>query len=71
MQARYASPMTIDTGANTEAAALAARDRLTEQTRSGATTERGMAGIATTAIFEEALLAAIKARLAELKAIAK
>jgi hypothetical protein len=71
MRDRYAPRMTIDTGAMTEAAALAARERLTEQTRAGALSERGMAGIAKTAIFEEALLAAIKARLGELKAVAK
>lgn len=63
--------MTIDNGAATEAAVIAARERLTEQTRGGAPSERGMAGIAKTAIFEEALLAAIKARLSELKTVAK
>jgi len=63
--------MIFNVGTATEAAAAAARDRLTAQTLGGAPSERGMAGIATTAIFEEALLAAIKARLGELKTVAK
>ena len=63
--------MQVDVGSLTEAAAAAARERLTAQTRGGAPSERGMAAVAKTAIFEEALLAAIKARLSELKTVAK
>lgn len=63
--------MIFDVGRTTEAAAADARERLTAQARGGAPGERAMAGIAKTAIFEEALLAAIKARLSELKTVAK
>lgn len=55
----------------TEAAALQARDALGKAALSGPAMERDAAAVARTAIFEEALLGAIHARLAELKAAAR
>ena len=49
---------------------LEARDRLTALARGGAD-ERHMAEIGTTALFEEALLGALHAHLAELKLVAR
>jgi hypothetical protein len=63
--------MPIDFTANTESAALAARDRLDVLAKAPARDERGAARIAKAAIFEEALLGALKARLAELRTVAR
>lgn len=63
-----------------EASALRARDRSTEIARAAATAmtqpggggaDRAMAASAEQAMFSEALLAALKARLGELKAVSK
>jgi hypothetical protein len=61
--------MTIDIGTTTFGAATAARDALGAAARTPG--ERGMAAVARAALFDEALLAAIKARVAEFKAVAK
>jgi hypothetical protein len=63
--------MVRDTERATAAAALAGRERLTELARGGAAGERNMAQIADAAIFEEALLGALRARFAELREVAK
>jgi hypothetical protein len=63
--------MEIDFTAPTESAALAARDRLDVLAKAPARDERGAARIAKAAIFEEALLGALKARLAELRTVAR
>jgi hypothetical protein len=61
--------MQLEIGSGTEAAATAARASLAA---AGApATERGMAQVARRALFDEALLGALKARVAELKAVAK
>ena len=61
--------MSLDIGAATIRDATAARDALA----AGATRadERGMATTARRALFDEALLAAIKARVGEMKLVAK
>jgi hypothetical protein len=61
--------MVLDIGTSTIAAAAAARNAVA--TRGQATDERGMAALAERALFAEALLGAIKARVAEAKAVAK
>ena len=63
--------MAIDFTAPTEAAALAARDRLDVLAKAPAGDERGAARVAKSALFEEALLGALKARLAELRTVAR
>jgi hypothetical protein len=63
--------MTIDFTASTEAAALAARDRLDGLAKAPARDERGAARVAQSALFEEALLGALKSRLAELRTVAR
>ena len=63
--------MEISTAQQTEGAALAARDRIGALARSGGSMEAKMAAAARTAIFEEALLGAIHARLAEIKSVTK
>jgi hypothetical protein len=55
----------------TASAALAARDRVELAARSAARDERGAAALARSALFEEALLGALKARFAELRTVAK
>ena len=62
--------MTLDIGADTIRAAAAARDAIAPAGALPAN-ERAMAGVAQRALFDEALLGAIKARVAELKAVAK
>jgi hypothetical protein len=56
-------------GSDTVRAATAARDALVAAGR--ASDERGMAAFAKRALFDEALLGAIKARVAELKLVTK
>lgn len=63
--------MAIDFTAPTEAAALAARDRLGILAKEPARDERRAAKVAKSALFEEALLGALKARLAELRTVAR
>jgi len=63
--------MAIDFTAPTEAAALAARDRLDVLAKEPARDERSAARVAKSALFEEALLGALKARLAELRTVAR
>jgi hypothetical protein len=61
--------MDLDLGNRTLAAATAARDAILA--RPAAVGEREMAAVAQRALFDEALLGAVKARVAELKAVAK
>jgi hypothetical protein len=61
--------MDLDIGNATIRAAAAARDGLIA--RGHAADERGMAAVARRALFDEALLGAIKARVAELKSVVK
>jgi hypothetical protein len=61
--------MSMDIGNATIRAAAAARDAI-GNVRTLAD-ERGMAAVAQRALFDEALLGAIKARVAELKSVAK
>ena len=63
--------MAIDFTAHTEAAALAARDRLDVLAKGPARDERAAARVAKAALFEEALLGALKARLGELRTAAR
>ncbi len=63
--------MAIDFTAPTEAAALAARDRLDLVAKLPANDERSAARVAKSALFEEALLGALKSRLAELRTVAR
>ncbi|GAC1415071.1 MAG: hypothetical protein NVSMB5_03840 [Candidatus Velthaea sp.] len=62
--------MKLDVGSQTSAAALSGRERLAALAR-GVTGERHMASIARAAIFEEALLGALRARFNELRTVAK
>ena len=55
----------------TASAALAARDRIASLAPGIGRDERVSAKLAQAAIFEEALLAALKARFAELRLVAK
>jgi 2-keto-3-deoxy-galactonokinase len=61
--------MALDIGTSTLRAATAARDALATSARTP--DERGMATVARQALFTEALLGAVKARVAELKSVAK
>jgi hypothetical protein len=63
--------MELDTAKTTTSAALAARDRLGAASRLAETNERMMAPVARAAVFEEALLAALRARFNELRSVAK
>ena len=67
--ARYRRAMTLDIGTATIRAAAVARDTIVAT--KGRTDERGMAAVAGQALFAEALLGAVKARVAELKAVSK
>lgn len=60
-----------DTATTTTAAALAGRERLAELARGGAASEGAMAKIARAAIFEDALLGAVRAHFNELRTVAK
>lgn len=68
---RYCGGMILDAANQTAAAALVGRDRLTELAHGASGDERKMARVADAAIFEEALLGAMHARLAELRSVAK
>ncbi|HZO93336.1 MAG TPA: hypothetical protein VFB22_06160 [Candidatus Baltobacteraceae bacterium] len=59
--------MSMEPANFTEAAALRARDRVALLAPLAARDERGASGIAKAALFEEALLGALKARFAELR----
>jgi hypothetical protein len=61
--------MNLDIGNATLRAAADARDALERSGR--AVDERAMATVARRALFDEALLGAVKARVAELKSVAK
>jgi hypothetical protein len=56
---------------STAGAALAARDRLEQLAYGAGRDERASAKFAKAALFEEALLAALKARFAELRLVAR
>jgi hypothetical protein len=57
--------------APTAAAATAAEAAVGEAARTAARSERGAAGLARAALFDEALLGALKARFAEMKTVAR
>jgi len=61
--------MNLDIGDATAAAAARARDALTAASRTA--NERTMGAVAQQALFTEALLGAVKARVNELKLVAK
>ena len=61
--------MDLDIGNAAAAAAAAARDALTTAARTAG--ERSMGAVARQALFTEALLGAVKARVDELKVVAK
>jgi hypothetical protein len=61
--------MTLDIGNAAAAAAAGARDALTAG--AAAASERTMGAVAREALFAEALLGAVKARVNELKLVAK
>ncbi len=63
--------MSIEANGSTAAAALAARDHLERLAGEPARDERGSALVAKAALFEEALLGALKARFAELRTAAR
>jgi hypothetical protein len=63
--------MPIDPTVPTAQAALAARARVEEAAALAARDQRGAAPLARAAIFEEALLGALKARFAELRSVAR
>jgi hypothetical protein len=63
--------MELNTASSTASAALAARARLVAQSSAAAGDERAMAAVARSAVFEEALLAALRARFNELRSVAK
>lgn len=63
--------MPIDPTVPTASAALAARAGVERAAQAAARDERGAAALARSALFEEALLGALKARFAELRTVAK
>jgi hypothetical protein len=63
--------MFSDGEGSTAAAALSARDRVERLAREPAHDERAASAVAEAALFEEALLGALKARLAELRTAAR
>jgi hypothetical protein len=69
MRSAYRTHMGLDIGSGTIRAAAVARDALLAGTHPA--NERGMAAVAERALFAEALLGALKARVAEWKTVAK
>jgi hypothetical protein len=65
----YRDAMAFDVGNVTVRAAVAARDALLSGAQPAS--ERAMAAVARHALFTEALLGALKARVAEFKSVAK
>jgi hypothetical protein len=63
--------MELDTVNSTRSAAIAARTTLTHLARGNGVDEPRMARIAQAAIFSEALMSALHARLTELRTVAK
>ena len=63
--------MTVDPTVPTAAASLAARDRIEHLAPGAARDERGSARLAQAALFEEALLNALRARFAEFRTVAR
>lgn len=63
--------MPIDPTPSTAAAALAARDHFERLAPDAARDERNAARLAKAALFEEALLGALRARFAELRTVAR
>ncbi|HYZ17241.1 MAG TPA: hypothetical protein VE591_12600 [Candidatus Acidoferrum sp.] len=61
----------IDPTTSTADAALAAREGVERAARGASHDERGAAALARAALFDEALLGALKARFAELKSVAR
>jgi hypothetical protein len=68
---RYREAMELDTVDSISSAALAARTMLANLTRGAGVDEPRMAKIAQAAIFQEALMNAVHARLNELRTVAK
>ena len=68
--ARQNLAMPLDPLARTADAALAARDAL-NRAAAAARDERGAGRFASAALFEEALLGALRARIAELRSVVK
>ncbi len=63
--------MTDGVGGATEAAALAAREKLGAIAGGASRDEHGAGRVARVALFDEALLAALRARFAELRMVVK
>jgi hypothetical protein len=63
--------MPIDPTVPTATAALDARDRVERAATHAARDERAAASLAQAALFEEALLGALRARFAELRGVAR
>ena len=63
--------MTVDPTVPTAVASLAARDRIEALAPGAARDERGSARLAQAALFEEALLNALRARFAEFRIVAR
>ena len=63
--------MPIDLAGQTAAAAVAARARVETAATLAARDQHGAAGLAQAALFEEALLGALRARFAELRTVAR
>ena len=63
--------MNVDPTAPTAAASLGARDRVEALAPQAAADEHASARLAQAALFEEALLGALRARFAELRTVAR
>jgi len=63
--------MTDGVGAATVEASLAAREKLSAIAGGAARDERGAGRVARVALFEEALLGALRARFAEMRTVTK
>ena len=63
--------MTVDPTVPTAGASLAARDRVEVLAPQAAAGERASARLAQAALFQEALLGALRARFAELRTVAR
>jgi hypothetical protein len=71
MGARLNRGMVDGVGGATEAAALAAREKLATIAGGDSRDEHGAGRVARVALFDEALLAALRARFAELRMVTK
>ena len=71
MFARHDRCMTVGFGSEAADAALVAREKLGVLAGGAGRDERGAGRVARVALFDEALLAALRARFAELKSVTK